>query len=732
MKILDSIIKNIDEKSTSELLNGFVDLYYELKEKEKKDSNYTKKLLLTYFGSSIIISSILIQYISILLDYQDSFSIIKCFTAWLSPMGVVVFLLILFINAKVSFRFYRSHKKDYYTDREGNFDISKKAIYGNAHWQTYDEMKECLNMSSNIDDIKDEILGINEKGEYCSIRTDKRIISVKNKVIFGTPGTGKSASIIENDILQCIRREESAIITDSKGDLYRKLSQKARDAGYIVRVLNVKANELRNSDGFNLTKYLENGDTATAEILANAIIENCGDGKHDYWENNELNGYMALLLYISMSESLKKTGRNNLAEMYRMCTTKSVAELEEMFDQIEDEESPAKLAFNIFKVCKPDVKGQILNGMGIKLKWLINQDARKIVSTDEIDLILPMQKKCMYFVVIPDTNKAYNIIANLFFNLMLIKQCEYHDSLPDEAKKKSTFVNYILDEFKSTGSIKNFDNTIATVRSRRMGITIVLQTIGQLQDMYPEGSGKVYQTIMGCIPTKILLRGGDEETCKMFQEMCGEQTRRVRQARYKEDKDRIVRDHNEVMQSEGFAKAYLLPVAEAMKISDDILIACIAGQEPLKLRKFISDTNPYMANYVEKLPSRHKPRWRKKMEDEERERQLRKMMEEEALRNQMINNPEDKEEESTEESEEESKEENVNKETNKTDNKEGVNKNNNSYNNPIPPQNKEDNQHKEEKQEKSQQNNWERKPTSSESNPINPAAGTRFKGFKRA
>lgn len=609
--MFDRLTNNVDEESSGKVKQGFMDLIYDIKEHKKTYQNFL--LASPFIG--IIVSSFICQCVLKLFGKQDKIYLLRLFTAWFNKYGIILAIIVMILFIMMSYRFHKITEKDYYTDREGNFDISKKAVYGNAHWQTEKEREQCFNRSKNIDDLYGDIMGMDEKGLLYTLRDDLVGIN-RNKCIFGTPGSGKSAAIIENDIMQCIRRGESAIVTDSKGDLYRKTSQKAREAGYVVKVLNLKSNELKNSDAFHLLKYLENGDTSVAEMLANCIIENTGSGHMDYWEKNELNGYKALLLYISTNESLKKAGRNTLAEMYNICTQNTPQQLAVMFSTL-PQEHPAKQAFNIFANCDPKVQGQILNGMGIKLSFLTDQNAQHIVSHDEIDLIAPMKKRCLYYVVIPDTNKTYNVIANLFFNMMLIKQCEYSDSLSSAMRDKQIFVNYILDEFKATGAINNFDGTITTVRSRKIGITTVLQTLGQLQDMYP---GMAYDTILGSMTTKILLRAGDEATSKYFQMICGTQTRRTKSGRYNESLSQTILVHGGEMVTEGLVAGDLLTVDKAQKLDANELVVCILGFEPVKLRKYLSKYNPYLQEWTERIPGRHKPLWRKNIEDAAKKR----------------------------------------------------------------------------------------------------------------
>lgn len=603
------------EEEGGKISQGIADLMYDIKEHK---GSY-KGMLITSPVAGILLSSLISQSFMKLLGKQDAVYIAQLFTAWFTLPGIILAAVIAVLWFAVLYRFYKITKKDYYVDRENNVMVSKQGIHGTAHWQTEKEREQCFNRSKHIEDLTGDILGIDDEGRLYTLRDDLVGIN-RNKCIFGTPGSGKSAAIIENDIIQCMRRGESAIITDSKGDLYRKLSQLARDEGYCVRVLNLKNNELKNSDAFHLLKYLEDGDTSVAEMLANAIIENTGDGKHmDYWAKNELNGYKALLLYISTNEALKRSGRNTLAEMYNIATNNKPQQLAAMFNGL-PKTHPARQAFNIYANCDAPVQGQILNGIGIRLSFLTDNNAKQIVSHDEIDLVAPMKKKCMYFVVIPDTNKTYNVIANLFFNMMLIKQCEYSDSLTSAQKEKQLFVNYILDEFKATGAINNFDGTITTVRSRKIGITTVLQTLGQLKDMYP---GEAYNTILGSMTIKILLRAGDEDTGRYFSVACGNQTRLNKASRYSDTLAETIHTHNSETITEGLVKAELVSIDDTMKMDANKLILCILGFEPVKLNKYLSFNNPYLQEWEEKVPGKHKPRWRKEIEQSEAARKER-------------------------------------------------------------------------------------------------------------
>ena len=193
---------------------GISDFLYDIKEHK----GAYKSMLIMSPIAGIVTSGWVCQMFKKLIGEQD-----KIFTAWLNTPGLIIAALVTILFLLGGYRFHKLTKKDYYVDREGNFLVSKQGLHGSAHWQTEKERQQCFNRSKNIDDLLGDILGIDDEGRLYTLREDLVGIN-RNKCLFGTPGSGKSAAIIENDILQCMRRGESAIITDSKGDLYRRLS----------------------------------------------------------------------------------------------------------------------------------------------------------------------------------------------------------------------------------------------------------------------------------------------------------------------------------------------------------------------------------------------------------------------------------------------------------------------------------------------------------------------------
>ena len=137
--------------------------------------------------------------------------------------------------------------------------------------------------------------------------------------------------------------------------------------------------------------------------------------------------------------------------------------------------------------------------------------------------------------------------------------------------------------------------------------------------MYP---GEAYNTILGSMTIKMLLRAGDEDTGRYFNVACGTQTRLNKAARYSDTLGETIHTHNSETITEGLIGADLVTIDDTQKLDANKLIVTILGFEPVKLNKYLSKYNPYMEGCEdhERIPGRHKPLWRKRMEDEEKEK----------------------------------------------------------------------------------------------------------------
>ncbi len=598
---------NKDKEEYSRIDQAEIDIWADIKG--------NKRLFAILFTVSLIISFYCVGFCfsclgTIVSGDKISFMMINK-NAFTNILSYPISLFFAYALVRGGYRFYKINQKNYIRVEEDgeNYKQAKETLYGDFHWMTEEERKNCFDRSKNFDDVSGDILGYDSKNYIYSMKFPKNTSKNRNKIIFGAAGSGKSASIVYNDLIQCFRRGESVIATDSKGDVYRETAAIAKKYGYTIKVLNLKAKELKYSNAWEPMKYVTEDDTIQAEVLANAIIMNTENGPMDYWAKNELNCLKAAILLVAISPEYE--GHRSFSEVVDIVSDPS--SFNDKFRGLPNN-NPAKSAFNTYIACEPKVQGQILNGMAIRLSLLTDKYVKEIVSHDEIDLLAPMKKKCIYYIIISDTDTTMRFVSSMFFTQIFMLQCDYSDDLSKKEKEKQLAVRYELDEFKNIGQIPYFDVKISTFRSRKISSTLILQGITQLMDLYPN---KNHEVIMANTTTKILLKAGDMETAKYFEGLCGETTTVVNNARYSKARSQMLDLHNSETLTEGYGKRFLLPAAKAMALNDDILVVCILGEYPIKLKKFITFLyNPvYEKFYEEKEPKKRLPKWRKEKEE---------------------------------------------------------------------------------------------------------------------
>ena len=570
------------------------------------------------FAGCALFSGFLVSYVRYALKMQSAVYVTDIlFKGIFSIVGLPLTIFMTLGIFRLIFSIRRSFAKQYHTDRDRNYQIADAHIYGSADYQDENEIEKCFFRGNTPADIPRSlyILGEGEEDHKLYALRDDLLSMNGHMVVMGTSGAGKSATLVKPMMYQAITKGKSLIVTDSKGDLYADTGKLAIKYGYDVKVLNLKASELKNSDGCDFLKPLKDDDIK-ADIFADTIIRNTeGLPNLDYWAKNELNGLKAFLLYVSTNKTLIKTGKNNLAEVYNLLTSLSLDEMHERFGLL-DPDHPAVQAWNIFKQAEPKIQGQIINGLGIRLSVLGNRWTKHIVSADEIDLTGPMKHKCIYYVVISDMDETFKFIATLFFSLLFSEMCDLYDHTSQKARKEGKEVNllpvdFILDEYANTGAIPAMNQKISTVRSRGIGITIILQDKGQLDSMYDENKAN---GILNNIPLKMLLRTTDFNTAKYFSDLMGIQTVRVENRRYDESASTIFHAKGDYTVSEGYGKRQLENPDELINSLDaDHFILLIAGFHPIKLRKFLHSKHPMSKECEPLVPGEHVPEWRKEL-----------------------------------------------------------------------------------------------------------------------
>ena len=514
-----------------------------------------------------------------------NWSLIKCLQQSFTPDGFKAMLIILAAGGGI-FAYIKLHDKfdgkEY--DPRG-FVKSKTGAYGTASWMTEKEMKDVLEIASPS---KAEGIILGEyKGNVICLPKDTKLN--RHIAIFGASGTMKSRAIIRNALFQAIKRNESVVITDPKGELYSDTAEMFRNEGYEVKVFNLVHPE--HSDSWNCMSDLH-GDTLLAQDLTNVIIGNTSSGKGDhFWDNGEANLLKALVLYVDF-DNTRSPEMKNLPAVYQLLTQYSERQLTAMFEKL-PMDHPARAPYNLFAQASDTVRSGIIIGLGTRLQVLQNKSVAAITSRSDIDLTSPGRHKCAYFIILSDQNTTMAFLSSLFFSFLFTKLTRYADSLPEQ--RCEVPVNMILDEFNNIGKIgsaadgSDFARTLSVIRSRDIKVMMAVQSLGQLQNRYPNN---LWLEILGNADLQLMLGCSDSETASFYSERAGDMSIQINTTMTVRQTMAVAQVIPQYRHTEGQGRRKLLTPDEVLRLPNEELLCVIRGQNVLKLNKFDFTKHP--------------------------------------------------------------------------------------------------------------------------------------------
>ena len=516
---------------------------------------------------------------------EVDWGLLKCIQQSFTPTGFRAMLIILALGGSI-FAYIKLHDKfdgkDY--DPRG-FTKSKSGVYGTASWMTEKEMKEVLEVVpiSKADGV---ILG-EYKGNAVCMPKDTRLN--RHVAIFGSSGTMKSRAIIRNALFTAIKRSESVVVTDPKGELYSDTAELFRKNGYEVKVFNLVHPE--HSDSWNCMSDLHE-DTLLAQDLTNVIIGNTSSGKGDhFWDNGESNLLKALVLYVDFDQT-RTADMKNLPAVYQLLTQYTERQLTAMFEKL-PLDHPARAPYNLFAQASDTVRSGIIIGLGTRLQVLQNKSVAAITSRSDIDLTLPGKQKCAYFIILSDQNATMAFLSSLFFSFLFTKLTRYADSTPEQRCKVP--VNLILDEFNNIGKIgsaadgSDFARTLSVIRSREIRVLMAVQSLGQLQNRYPNN---LWLEILGNADLQLMLGCSDSETASFYSERSGDMSIQINTTMTVRQTMAVAQVIPQYRHTEGQGRRKLLTPDEVLRLPNEELLCIIRGHNVLKLNKLDYTKHP--------------------------------------------------------------------------------------------------------------------------------------------
>ena len=516
--------------------------------------------------------------------------------------GVLICIGLLAILLLMVMRMGYSDTGEYDSDR--NFIYSAKGTYGTSGWMSRKEMAGVLDLVPDLRKHKGVVLGMLDNKAVC-IPENPHING--NLAVYGSSGSMKTRSFCVNRILQAAVRGESLIISDPKSELYEKSSEYLRDQGYCVKVFNLVNPE--NSDSWNCLSEVE-GQELMAQLFVDVIIKNTinnGKGDH-FWDSCEMNLLKALVLYVDQSYAEQN---RNIGEVYRLLTLSGESDLDSLFENLPPTH-PAKAPYSLYKQASDTVRSGVIIGLGSRLQVFQSELIKKITTRDEIDLELPGQERCAYFLVTSDQDSTFDFLASLFLSFCFIKLVRYADK-NCEGGRLPIPVHILGEELTACGTIPDLSRRLSVIRSRNISMSCVFQNLAGLQNRYPLN---LWQEILGNCDAQLFLGCTDGLTAEFISERTGLASVSVSSKSKQLGTWRISNYTPEFRETSGVGKRPVLTPDEVLRLPITQALVIIRGQKVLKVDKMDYSKHPEAPKLHSCKASSHIPEWRQMQQEQ--------------------------------------------------------------------------------------------------------------------
>ncbi|MBQ1736034.1 MAG: type IV secretory system conjugative DNA transfer family protein [Lachnospiraceae bacterium] len=392
--------------------------------------------------------------------------------------------------------------------------------YGSARWGNEKDIQPFIDpvFENNILLTQTERLTMNSRPSKPQYARNKNVI------VIGGSGSGKTRFYVKPNLMQ-MPKKVSYVVTDPKGTIVVECGKMLKKAGYEIKILNTI--NFRKSMHYNPFMYIRSEKDILK--LANTIIANTkGEGEkssEDFWVKAERLLYCALIGYIYYEAP---EDEQNFATLLEFLNASEAREDDEefknavdlLFEELEAEDAShfAVRQYKKYKLAAGKTAKSILISCGARLAPFDIQELREIMSYDELELDKMGERRTAMFVVISDTDDTFNFVVAIMYTQLFNLLCDKAD---DEHQGRLPFhVRLLLDEFANIGQIPKFDKLIATIRSREISASIILQSQSQLKTIYRDAA----ETIIGNCDTMLFLGGKEGSTLKEISETLGKET----------------------------------------------------------------------------------------------------------------------------------------------------------------------------------------------------------------
>ena len=417
--------------------------------------------------------------------------------------------------------------------------LRKGIEYGSARWGNAEDIKPYMSEDPwmNIPLTATEALTMESRPKQPKYARNKNI------VVIGGSGSGKTRFFVKPSVMQM---NCSMVITDPKGTLIEECgkmlakgppkkdkngnimkdkSGKVVHEPYVIKVLNTI--NFSKSLHYNPFAYIRS-EKDILKLVTTIIVNTKGEGEkasEDFWVKAEKLLYTALIAFIWYEGDEEEKNLNTLLDLLNESETREEDEtyqnpVDMMFQELE-ERDPQHFAvrqYKKYKMAAGKTAKSILISCGARLAPFDIAELRGIMSYDEMELDKIGDRKTALFLIMSDTDTTFNFVIAMLQSQLFNLLCDKADDV--YGGRLPVHVRVIADEFANIGQIPQFDKLIATIRSREISASIILQSQSQLKAMYKDSA----DTILGNCDTTLFLGGKEKTTLKEMSELLGKET----------------------------------------------------------------------------------------------------------------------------------------------------------------------------------------------------------------
>lgn len=390
--------------------------------------------------------------------------------------------------------------------------------YGSARWGNKKDIEPYMDekFQNNILLTQTERLTMNGRP------ANPKYARNKNVLVIGGSGSGKTRFFVKPNLMQM---HSSYCVTDPKGTIVLECGKMLEDNGYEIKILNTI--NFKKSMKYNPFAYIRS-EKDILKLVQTIIANTKGEGEkagEDFWVKAEKLYYTALIGYIFYEAPREE---KNFATLLDMIDASEVREddetymnpIDRLFEALEKKE-PTHFAvkqYKKYKLAAGKTAKSILISCGARLAPFDIQELRDLMQEDELELDTLGDRKTALFVIISDTDDTFNFVVSIMYSQLFNLLCDKADDV--YGGRLPVHVRCLLDEFANIGLIPKFEKLIATIRSREISASIILQAQSQLKAIYKDNA----DTIVGNCDSTLFLGGKEKTTLKELSETLGKET----------------------------------------------------------------------------------------------------------------------------------------------------------------------------------------------------------------